>query len=112
MTRHVFCSVIFTYTIMDKITFRISNNLLKIAKQCAISPSTQCIPLRNIASVECFHYAPPRIVILYNSMIPYHRTEIEYSSIEKAIADYQLVVDTLESYHGETKLSTSNKACA
>ena len=83
------------HTIMDKVAFRISNNLLKVIKKCTVSPSTQIIPLRYITSVECFNSNPPRIIVQYNTMNPYNRTEIEYSTFEKAQDDFNKLVKEL-----------------
>lgn len=81
---------------MDKVTLSISNNLMKVVKKCAVNPSTQIIPLRYITYVECFQSCPPRIVIQYNTMNPYNRTEIDYASLEKAHDDFNKLVNELE----------------
>lgn len=80
---------------MDKVTLSISNNLLKIVKKCTVNPSTQIIPLRYITSVECFHNCPPRIVVQYNTINPYNRTEIEYSTCEKAHDEFKKLMNEL-----------------
>lgn len=81
---------------MDKVTLSVSHNLVKLVRKCSLSPCTQIIPLRHITSVECFHSNPPRIVVQYNTMNSYNRTEIDYSTYEKAQADFVQIMNKLE----------------
>ena len=84
---------------MNKFHTSISNNVLRIVHQCVVQPSIQIIPLKYITSVECRNQAPPRVVIQYNTLHEYHRTEIEYSSYPLAEGVFNELQKGLEEVH-------------
>lgn len=82
---------------MNKCTTSISNNVLRIMKQCEIYPSYQCIPLKYITCIE--HFTPSHISILYNTYNQNNRVEMEYSTKEKAASVFNELQTELEKYH-------------
>jgi hypothetical protein len=82
---------------MNKFTTSISNNVLRVIKQCEVYPSHQCIPVKYITSIE--HFRPLCITIQYNTNNQYNRIEMEYSTHEKATSVFNELQTELEKYH-------------
>jgi hypothetical protein len=90
---------------MNKFQTFVSNNVLRIEYVCKVQPRMQIIPLKYITSVECYNQSPPRIVIQYNSLHEFHRTEMEYSSYGLAEGVFNQLQKGIEAVHQSPQLS-------
>lgn len=84
---------------MNKVHTFISNKILRIEHACKTHPRIQIIPLKYITFVECSNTTPPRILIQYNTLHEYNRTEIEYESYELAEGVFYQLQKGLEDVH-------------
>lgn len=84
---------------MTKVQTFISNNILRIEYACKNHPRVQLIPLKYITSVECSNTTPPCIVIQYNTLHTYNRTELEYSCHGHAEGVFNELQKGLEHVH-------------
>jgi hypothetical protein len=89
---------------MSKFNIFVSNNVFRIEYLCKVNVRKQIIPLKYITSVDCQNLTPPRIVIQYNTLHEFHRTELEFSSYKVAEGVFNEIQKGLESVHSTNPL--------